>query len=317
MHLEKPSIHQRAQGRWDGILSSMGVDAAMLNTRKHHPCPWCGGKDRFRFTDKDGSGSFICGQCGRHSPIDFLMKMKGWDFPTAAQEVERIMGDVRPTVRKDNSEWALRERRAIWKESEPIEHGDIVDRYLAGRAIVMKRFPESLRKVDRMEHRSEDGSRTWHPGFIARIRAPDGQDVNIHRTYLLPDASGKAAVDSPRKVMSGEIKAGSAVRLYDQHGSVLGIAEGIETALSASAIFRVPVWAALNSTLLEKWEPPAEVQEVVVFGDNDPKFGGQAAATALAHRLATRRKITVRLEIPASVGTDWNDVLLTQHGKAA
>ena len=80
---------------------------------------------------------------------------------------------------------------------------------------------------------------------------------------------------------------GSAARLME-HRAALGIAEGIETAMSAATLFRLPCWAAINSCGLAAWVPPAGVSEVVVFGDNDPKFGGQAAAYNLAHRLGAK-----------------------------
>jgi putative DNA primase/helicase len=41
----------------------MGVDARFL-TGRHGPCPVCGGTDRFRWDDKDGTGSFFCSGCG-------------------------------------------------------------------------------------------------------------------------------------------------------------------------------------------------------------------------------------------------------------
>jgi putative DNA primase/helicase len=50
------------------------------------------------------------------------------------------------------------------------------------------------------------------------------------------------------------------------------------------------------------------VTEVVIFGDNDPMFGGAAAAYALAHRLAVTNRIKVEVKIPDLVGMDWADV---------
>jgi len=46
-----------AQGRWPEILAALaGLSDAELSDR-HQPCPRCGGTDRYRFDDKDGSGS--------------------------------------------------------------------------------------------------------------------------------------------------------------------------------------------------------------------------------------------------------------------
>ena len=37
------------------------------NPKAHTPCPVCGGKDRFRFDNLNGTGSFICSQGGQET----------------------------------------------------------------------------------------------------------------------------------------------------------------------------------------------------------------------------------------------------------
>jgi putative DNA primase/helicase len=118
-------------------------------------------------------------------------------------------------------------------------------------------------------------------------------------------------------LMPGRVPKGGAVRLVDlaDVADVLGIAEGIETALAASVLHRLPVWAALNAGALEAWCPPETIRSVFVFGDNDDGFAGQKATYALAHRLSTKWRVEVR--IPPEPGTDWNDVLRHRMGVAA
>jgi putative DNA primase/helicase len=86
----------------------------------------------------------------------------------------------------------------------------------------------------------------------------------------------------------------------------LGIAEGIETALAATALKGVPCWASATAGLMESAEFPQEVQKVTIFGDNDKSFAGHKAAYALAHKLALRG-IEVELEFPDVVGQDFAD----------
>ena len=106
--------------------------------------------------------------------------------------------------------------------------------------------------------------------------------------------------------------ADGAVRLFpigaDGH---LGIAEGIETALSAQAIFGVPTWAALSADGVARWQWPAEVRRVTIFADAGDA-GGQAAA-----RLADRLNLAdIPNEIVAPLhGDDFNDDL--QRGAIA
>lgn len=59
------TVKRAAQGRWPAIFSRLGITLPPDN--KHAPCPACGGKDRFRYDDIDGHGTFICNQGGNHT----------------------------------------------------------------------------------------------------------------------------------------------------------------------------------------------------------------------------------------------------------
>ena len=150
------------------------------------------------------------------------------------------------------------------------------------------------------------------PSLIAKVTDQDNKPVSIHRTYLTPEGK-KAHVPHPKMLMAGNIPDGSAVRLAS-FNDTLGIAEGIETALSAHAIFGIPVWAAISAPMLVKWKPPPMVSKVVIFGDADHNFVGQSASYRLAqqlHKSGEYEKIEV--VIPSINGADWNDVLML-HG---
>ena len=92
-------LNEAARGRWPDILASLaGLTDQQLSDR-HQPCPLCGGEDRYRFDDQDGAGSWFCNQCGGKNQtggagngMDLLMRVRGWDFKRAAQEVERHLG---------------------------------------------------------------------------------------------------------------------------------------------------------------------------------------------------------------------------------
>jgi putative DNA primase/helicase len=143
--------------------------------------------------------------------------------------------------------------------------------------------------------------------MIARVTDADGLSINIHRTFLTEDGE-KASVEAPRRLMPGSVPKGSAVRLGGGLGT-LGVAEGIETALSAAALFSVPVWACLSATLLMSWSPPIGVRRVIICGDNDQGYAGQAAAYALGHRLMGQEfEVEVRIPGHETTGQDWNDI---------
>src|SRR5690348_12989513 len=82
---------ERARGRLREILPLLGVNPLFL-TNKHGPCPICGGKDRFRFDDKDGGGTYYCNQCGAGTGVIMLRKLHRWDHATACREIDKIIG---------------------------------------------------------------------------------------------------------------------------------------------------------------------------------------------------------------------------------
>jgi putative DNA primase/helicase len=293
------------RGRWQGLLPQFGISPDYL-TGRHGPCPWCGGKDRFRFDDKAGAGTWVCNQCGAGDGISMVMKAKGWDFRRAAEELTPLAGGVEPALaRKERSAEALQKMtEGLWKSGIPIHPGDPVGMYLSRRGL-RSPYPKGLRYVEKARYHATGQAPTWHPAMVAAVISPQGEMVAVHRTYLTMDGA-KAAQEEPRKLTPGPLGRGYAIRLGEPVNGVLGVAEGIETALSAAALFGVPVWAAVNAAGLMQWEPPEGVTAVHIFGDNDPKYGGQSAAFALAHRQATRG-LTVNVHIPDR--GDWNDEL--------
>jgi putative DNA primase/helicase len=290
-----------ARNKWKGILLQLEVDRSHL-TGKHVSCPICGGRDRFRFDNKGGNGTWICNQCGAGTGMDLLMQAKGWDFRTAAQEVDRILGNVSddPTPKPAMPE-ADRRRlmNALWTGAKPIEVDDPAGWYLTSRVAGWRNCPD-LRFADAAP--VPGGGKS--PAMLALVRdAVTGAPATIHRTFLTAEGA-KAAMDNPRAMMPGDLPEAVSVRLAEA-GEVLGIAEGIETALAAQVKFGVPCHAALTAGFLAKWQPPEGVTKVIVFGDADGNYTGQAAAYTLAHRLS--RKLQVEVRIPGQFGTDWAD----------
>jgi putative DNA primase/helicase len=296
-------------GRWPGVLESLGVPAVAL-TGRHCPCPVCGGTDRFRFDDKDGRGTWICNRCGAGDGFSLLQKKYGWSFAETFKEVRSVIGLVAPSRPRSKTDLTEEQRRKalgeLWRASIPLQPGDLVDRYFRSRGIALKVFSKALRFCKWAPITGH--TRKHMPAMLALVQDGAGKAVTLHRTYLAPDGSGKADMPSPRRLMPGPLPEVCSVHL-GVPTKVLGVAEGIETALAAGALFRMPVWATINAARLESWEPPGSVEDVVVFADADANYHGQKAAYALANRL-TRMGLRATVNVPPVIGEDWNDVLL-------
>jgi putative DNA primase/helicase len=296
-----------ARGKWRGILMDFGIPREALSGR-HCPCPLCGGKDRFRWDNRDRTGSYICSKCGAGDGMKLAMAFTGDNFATVAGRVDAMLGNIPADAIALKPDLSEEDRRAmlrgVYAQTARAAPGDLVDRYLTVRGVGQTSYPKALRYGSRVM----DGEGGVKPAMVAVVCGPDGKPSTLHRTFLSHDGLAKAEMDSPRKLMPGPVPAGSAIHLSDYSGGPLGIAEGIETALSATHLFEMPVWAAVNATMMAKWHPPDGCTEVAVFGDHDASYAGQAAAYALAARLAAK-DIAVTVHIPPTSGQDWADVL--------
>jgi putative DNA primase/helicase len=307
-------LRERCQGRWRSILPMLGMPARFL-TNKNGPCPLCNaGRDRWRFDDQKGYGTWFCRCCGAGEGIKLAMLFTGTtDYVTIAQKIEGVLGEApREHKKAELSDAAKREAlNRLWQSAKRVSAGDPVDLWLRRRGVDMAAYPLSLRTCIRARYNGPPVS--FHAAMLAKVTDAAGKPATIHRTFLTADGA-KAPVDKVRMFCAGKVPPGGAVRLAPA-AATMGVAEGIETALGAAKLFNMPVWAALSDNGMAKFEPPPGVEHLVIFGDNDGNGAGQRAAYASGARLAVGIKVDVK--IPDAADTDWNDVLRLQVAGAA
>lgn len=179
---------------------------------------------------------------------------------------------------------------------------------------------DSVRFHPALSYFDEDGKETGkYPAIVCAIRDKEGQLITLHRIYL-SDKGKKARVPNAKKMMpvpDGLEVTGGAIRLGVPSEGILGVAEGVETALAAFRACHIPVWATVNATLMERFEVPEGVHTVLIWADKDKSLTGEMSANALKARLEAQGLnvfiLMPPLPIPARAkGIDWNDVLLSQ-----
>jgi putative DNA primase/helicase len=148
-----------------------------------------------------------------------------------------------------------------------------------------------------------------------------GDVVSAHRTFLDPRGEGKLP-GLPSRKLFGSIKpkllGGSAIRIGVPVDGVMGIAEGVETAMAVTQLTGEVCWSALNTTLLEQFQVPEGlgITAVNIYADKDRSEAGQRAGKILARRLhAEGYKVEYRLPVgeieEGTKSLDFADLALT------
>lgn len=293
------------------ILAALGHAPEVIEPGRFHRFPtrdrrgdaagWCK-----LFADLRG-GVFGCYRAGisvTWSTID----RAGMTRQQRAELARQVMAATAEREAQQRELWAKAAERIarLWAECVPLVPGDPVTLYLKRRGIAgVWPLPACLRLHRGLTYWHEGEKLGVFPAMVAPVVAPDGRTVALHRTYLTTDGR-KAEVPSVKKLTAaaGPL-AGACIALLKPQRGVIGIAEGIETALGAWCGSTVPTVAAYCAGNLAAWRWPSGVQRLVIFADAD-KAGREAAESLRARALPARLRAEVLT--PTDEGADWADV---------
>lgn len=310
-------VKAQLKGNWKSVLEQH-LGAEVL-AKPNQPCPFCGGSDRFSFTDKFGNGDCYCRHCGHRDGIKVIMDLTHKNFSEVIVALGEQLGipaevpsEPKPKKAKSRKTFTSKD---LWNLGSPIEKDTSADRYLSSRGLDGRNF-QSLRFFDHLRYaeKSKDGAsweEKYYEGILCRIDSSEEECFNVLRIYL--DNGQKAKVKAPKKVFGKEISGGF-IKLgeINPEDGRLGLAEGVETAMSAGILHEMPVWSVISAFNFKNFVPPEEVKELFIFADNDSNFVGQKEAFTAPSVLAQKYKsLKISVVIPPEVNSDWNDVLLS------
>lgn len=223
-----------------------------------------------------------------------------------AELARHVEAAVRQRDLARRTQWAENAKRIarLWAQCVPLAPPDPVTLYLRNRGLADVLPPPCLR-LHRALPYWDGTNRGLFPAMVLPLLGPDGRMVALHRTYLTADGR-KADVPTVKKLTgtAGPLT-GACIRLFEPKHGVIGIAEGIETALAAWCASGIPTVAAYSAGNLAAWQWPAKLQRIVVFADAD-RAGREAADQLRARVLASRLRCEV--VAPSDDGADWADV---------
>ncbi len=326
---------------WKAPLSVLGVNPRYL-TGKHCPCPLCGGKDRFRYTDYLGNGDYICNQCGNGDGVDLLMKLNGYTFTDTVGVLADYLGIATDTTKTpvktpvSRSKRVLNEKQAntpkdnikriqgfLWG-AKPISKCSPAGNYLINRGIDWLSVCENLHSLfySELDYWTATDDKPFkvgtYPAMIGKITDINGELMGVHITYL-ENRNGifrKAEIINPntgkrlpaKKMQTrycGALR-GASIKLYTPTDK-LAVCEGIETALAVREMFSLPVWCCLSAGGLKSVALP-NIKTLYIVGDNDENETGRNACRDLSNR-AIASGLSVKYWQPENIGDDALDEL--------
>lgn len=195
--------------------------------------------------------------------------------------------------------WSQQKVATLWGEAWPIL-GTPAEAYLAARGITTA--PAALRFHPRTPVKLRQRLHI-RPALLTAVREHQ-RVVALQRSFLAV-GQNTLALDfpNPRRMLGRPLH--GAVMLA-RPGRILGLAEGVETALSAMQLLRIPVWATLGAERFAQIHIPAGVEQLILLPDNDA--AGRAACNRALASYASQGLAVVARMPPRGTG-DWNDAV--------
>lgn len=244
---------------------------------------------RLQASAKGPAGKWTDAATGEHGDLlDIIRGSLGLtDFADLAEEARTFLSLPHPEPEPEAPRrrampapsGSVEAARRLFAMSQPIA-GTIAETYLRRRGISLLHGTANLRFHPRCYYKPDDGPTEAWPAMIAAVTDLTGRITGVHRTWLVPDGTDKAPVDTPRKAMGNLL--GSAVRIGGPD-SVMAAGEGIETMLSLRQVLPSMAMApALSAAHLAAILFPPALRRLYIVRDNDP--AGDAARDMLMER---------------------------------
>ncbi|HFS5767942.1 TPA: toprim domain-containing protein [Providencia rettgeri] len=303
-----------AQGQWAKIFAHYGLPHITGKRHFKGKCPICEQKGKFRIDDKDGRGTYIC-KCSAGTGFQLLERTQGKDFKTLADEVDQLIGNVRekeaPKQPVVNAKADYQKRLISCFSGMPSLKNTSAAQYLQERGIFS--LPADHVRFCENQPVKQSGKVQHFQAMWAIATDSKGKACYLHRTYL--NGSKKAPIPLVKK--ANALQADNylkhadsvAIRMFPV-ASTLGIAEGIETALSCKQIYGVNTWSTMNAQFMEKFIAPKGVKHLIIFADNDWSATGEAAAYACANKNLLSNNDIEKVSVRYPDLGDFNDLLI-------
>ncbi|WP_429093174.1 primase-helicase zinc-binding domain-containing protein [Aeromonas rivipollensis] len=312
-NINAAAVTAAAQGQWREILTANGIN--LPSGRHHSACPICmAGKDRFRFDDHEGRGTWLCNQCGKDGKcgagdgLSLYQKATGQTMSEAIRSLASYLGLSGSMSAEDYASFEKRRQKAA-KAAEEQRQKEASQREAAA-ALAQQMEREA---VGCMAEQVPYLARKGLSGFGVEVLAHDyGHHKAGSLLVVLFNIDGVTttaeiiSASGNKSALKDGLKTGSAAYIEPLDDSLpedaahCGVVEGYATGLSVRALTGWPVFCSMgkggltNTARIARFNCPKA--QIVICGD----VGAEKEAREAA---ATVGGIT---SFPPS-GGDWDD----------
>ncbi|WP_429187446.1 primase-helicase zinc-binding domain-containing protein [Aeromonas veronii] len=312
-NINAAAVTAAAQGQWREILTANGIN--LPSGRHHGACPICmAGKDRFRFDDKEGRGTWVCNQCGAGDGLSLYQQATGQSMSTAIRSLAGYLGLSSQMTPADHARIEKQRQKAA-KAAEEQRQKEASQRDAAA-ALAQQMEREA---VGCMAEQVPYLNRKGLSGFGVEVLARDyGHHKAGSLLVVLFNIDGVTTsaeiIDSEGRKMAlaGGQKKYSAAYIEPLDDSLpedaahCGVVEGYATGLSVRALTGWPVFCGMSKAGLADAARIARYNcpkaQIVVCGDSGAEQEAREAAEAVGGVAS----------FPPS-GGDWDDYRQAQE----
>lgn len=312
-NINAAAVTAAAQGQWRDVLTANGI--SLPSGRHHSACPICmAGKDRFRFDDKEGRGTWVCNQCGAGDGLSLYQQATGQSMSEAIRSLASYFGLSGQMTTADHARIEQRRQKAA-KAAEEQRQKEASQREAAA-ALAQQMEVEAVPcMAEQVPYLARKGFSGFAVDVLARDYGPHHAGSLLVVLFNIDGVTTSAEIidsEGRKMALAGGQKKGSAAYIeplgdsLPENAAHCGVVEGYATGLSVRALTGWPVFCGMSkagladAARIARYNCPAA--QILICGDVGAEVEAEQAAQAVGGVVS----------YPPS-GGDWDDYRQAQE----
>ncbi|MFM5225081.1 primase-helicase zinc-binding domain-containing protein [Aeromonas veronii] len=312
-NISAAAVTAAAQGQWRDTLTANGI--SLPSGRHHGACPICmAGKDRFRFDDKEGRGTWVCNQCGAGDGLSLYQQATGQSMSEAIRSLASYLGLSGSMSAADHARIEKQRQKAA-KAAEQQRVKEARQRDAAAALAQQMELEAAGCMAEQVPYLARKGFSGFAVDALARDYGHHKAGsllVVLFNIYGVTTSAEIIDSEGRKMALAGGQKKGSAAYIeplgdsLPENAAHCGVVEGYATGLSVRALTGWPVFCGMSkaglmdAARIARYNCPAA--QILICGDVGAEVEAEQAAQAVGGVVS----------YPPS-GGDWDDYRQAQE----